>query len=129
VVVAATATTVPSPRPTWLTVQGKAFRATALRHEVGARITAAAAVEEVVTHNGFWVGTGAADRVWVELVGPRRSIRIANGDRLRFVGTVTANPPSYAERAGLTASTGAAQLTRQGAHIDLPTTAVQVLAP
>jgi RNA polymerase sigma factor (sigma-70 family) len=82
-------------------------------------------VEEVVTLNGFWVGPSPSARIWVELVGPRRTMHIVKGDLLTFVGTLTANSATYPARAHVTANTGAKLLTAQGAHIDVPTTAVK----
>jgi RNA polymerase sigma factor (sigma-70 family) len=123
------ATTIARPAP-WLTVKGSPLAASALHGAVGQTAASTAArVEQVVTHNGFWIGTDGNDRVWVELVGPLRPLHLVTGERLRFKGTVRANPPSYAARVGLTAAGGAAQLTEQRAHIDLPTTAVQIIAP
>jgi hypothetical protein len=124
--------TSPGPRAvtnetvTGLSIDGTPVPArTALKALTGRTVTATAVrVEQVVTLNGFWVGPDRTARLWVELVGPHRALHIVNGDLLRFVGTLTANRPAYPTRAGVTASTGAAQLAAQGAHIDVPTTAV-----
>ena len=80
----------------------------------------------VVTHNGFWVGSGPADRVWVELVGPLRTMQVTVGDHVSFVAPLVAQPPSYAAAIGVDAGQGAAQLTAEGAHIVVPTTAIAV---
>ena len=77
-------------------------------------------VVAAVTRNGFWVGTAAA-RIWVELVGPLRPLHIDAGDRVRFAGTIVSNPPSYPAHAGLTSSSDARLLARQGAHITVST--------
>ena len=81
-------------------------------------------VQSVVTRNGLWVGSRTL-RVWVELVGPLRPLNIKVGDRLRFTGTVLGNGSSYPDRTGVRGP-GSALLNRQGAHIDVKTTDVQV---
>jgi RNA polymerase sigma factor (sigma-70 family) len=100
------------------------------RSETGRAVQAEdASVQSVVTHNGFWVGTSSSIRVWVELVGPLEPLHIVAGDEVRFTGTVTANPPTYPQTVGVTAAAGAALLTKEGAHIDVGTTSITVLAP
>jgi len=88
---------------------------------------AASGVEVVaaVTRNGFWIGSPRA-RLWVELVGPLRPLRIRAGDRVSFSGTVAGNSPSFAGQAGLTSRGDADLLERQGAHLAVSTTSVSV---
>ncbi len=81
-------------------------------------------VESAVTRNGFWAGTPAL-RVWVELVGPLRALRIEANDRLDFAGMVTGNGAGFAAREGVSAADGAGLLNRQGAHIDVRTTDIR----
>ena len=81
-------------------------------------------VESTVTRNGFWIGSRAL-RVWVELVGPLKLLHIVAGDHLRFTGTVGGNGSSYPDRAGVHGP-DATLLNRQGAHIDVKTTDIQV---
>jgi hypothetical protein len=83
-------------------------------------------VQSVVTRNGFWIGSRSL-RVWVELVGPLKPLHIEAGDRLRFSGTMAGNGSSYAQRAGLSGP-DAVLLNREGAHIDVKTTDIQVRA-
>ena len=83
-----------------------------------------ATVVDTVTRNGFWIGTTDA-RVWVELVGPLRALRVQAGDRVWFTGVVVSDSPSYPALAGLTGST-AALLARQGAHLTVNTTRISV---
>ena len=83
-------------------------------------------VEQAVTRNGFWIGSATA-RIWVELAGPLRPLRIVAGDRLQFTGTVVANGPSYAALAGVTGPADIALLRSQGAHIRVETTKIRVL--
>ena len=122
---ASTAATAP-PSIARLTIGGLAVTASSsIRAKVGGRADATGViVQSVVTRNGLWVGSRTL-RVWVELVGPLRPLNITAGDRLRFTGTVIANGSSYPDRAGVRGP-GAALLNRQGTHIDVMTTDVQV---
>jgi hypothetical protein len=96
-----------------------------IRAAVGSHADATGvAVQSVVTRNGLWIGTRAL-RVWVELVGPLKPLNIAAGDHLRFTGIVIGNGSLYASRAGVRGQ-DAALLNREGAHIDVKTTDVQV---
>ena len=98
-----------------------------LRATVGqAAVATGVVVESVVTRNGLWIGTTAA-RMWVELAGPLRPLRILPGDRLQFTGTVVRNGPSYAAQAGVAGHADAALLTSQGTHIVVETTRIRVL--
>jgi RNA polymerase sigma factor (sigma-70 family) len=81
-------------------------------------------VQSTVTHNGFWIGSPAL-RMWVQLEGPLRPLHIVAGDHLRFTGTVAANGSTYLAAAGLSGP-DAALLKRQGAHLDVETTNIQV---
>lgn len=76
-------------------------------------------VQSVVADEGFWVGRDATDRVWVQLRISTAESRdqVRAGDQVSFRGTVVASPPGFAQRVGVTAAEGAAQLTRQGAYI------------
>jgi RNA polymerase sigma factor (sigma-70 family) len=97
-----------------------------LRSMIGERARATGvSVEAVATHNGFWVGT-ARGRIWVQLVGPLRSLHIRPGDRIRFTGTMVGNRPSYPGRTGLGRREGAGLLASQGAHLDVRTTSITV---
>jgi hypothetical protein len=100
-----------------------------LRGRIGQPTSASGVmVQQVVTRDGFWVGSGQA-RIWVQLTGPLRPLRIVTGDRLRFTGTVVGTGPSYAAQAGLASHADAALLRLQGAHIDVSTTHVSVQRP
>jgi RNA polymerase sigma factor (sigma-70 family) len=100
-----------------------------LRGQIGQPVAASGVVvQQTVTRDGFWIGYGRA-RIWVELTGPLKPLRIVANDRLRFVGTVVKNVPSYAAQAGVSSNTGAALLSLQGAHIDVSTTRVSVESP
>jgi RNA polymerase sigma factor (sigma-70 family) len=96
-----------------------------LKSLTGRAVTASGAtVVYAVTRNGFWIGTSRA-RVWVELVGPLRALRVQAGDRVWFTGVVVSDSPSYPTLAGVTAGS-AALLARQGAHVAVSTTRISV---
>ncbi len=100
--------------------------AQSLRAVIGETAEAAGVnVQTTVTRNGFWIGT-AQGRMWVQLVGPLRPLRIQPGDRVRFDGTVTGNPAGYPAAAGLPGRGDVQLLTRQGAHLTVNTTKISV---
>jgi RNA polymerase sigma factor (sigma-70 family) len=113
-----------------LLVDGRPVRDTQVQQSIRSAVgdtadASGVSVVTAVTRNGFWVGSAQA-RIWVELVGPLRPLRINARDRVRFVGTMVANPPSYPERAGLRNSGDASLLARQGAHITVSTARISV---
>ena len=75
-------------------------------------------VQQVAADEGFWVGTGPRDRVWVQLTGTRESRpQVERGDRVSFTGRMAEDRPGFARRAGVTAGEGAGLLDQQGNHI------------
>jgi RNA polymerase sigma factor (sigma-70 family) len=119
----------PDPVIAKLSVAGQAVTdaraGQSLRSLIGRTATASgAAVVAAVTRNGFWIGSSGG-RVWVQLVGPLRSLRIQAGDRVSFAGRMAGNPPAYSAQDGLTGS-DAALLARQGAHLAVSTTRISV---
>lgn len=82
-------------------------------------------VVAAVTRNGFWIGSARA-RIWVELVGPLRPLRVRAGDRVSFGGAVVGNSPSFPGQVGLTSRGDAELLSRQGAHLAVSTTSISV---
>ncbi len=116
----------PSPSIARLSIGGQVVPAGRQVHAmVGSRADAAGVtVQSTVTHNGFWIGSPAL-RMWVQLEGPLRPLHIVAGDHLRFTGIVAANGSTYPAGAGVTGP-DATLLKRQGAHIDVDTTNVQV---
>ena len=87
-------------------------------------------VLDVPTDEGFWVGRSESARVWVQLRGRGESgVRIRPGQLLSFTATVVANPRGFVGARGLSAGAGAAQLTEQGAHLELRAADVTVEAP
>jgi RNA polymerase sigma factor (sigma-70 family) len=96
-----------------------------LKALAGRPVTASGAtVVDTVTKNGFWIGTSRA-RVWVELVGPLRALRIQAGDQVWFSGVVVSDSSSYPALDGVTGDS-AALLARQGAHLAVSTTKISV---
>jgi RNA polymerase sigma factor (sigma-70 family) len=126
---AATASAAPgrpvTPLPdTTLTVDGRPMLplpAGRLAPYAGRTVTATGVlVQSVVADEGFWIGAGPTDRVWVQLqvgAGGESRDQVRAGDTVTFRGEVVANPPGFTRDAGVTAAEGAAQLERQGAHI------------
>jgi RNA polymerase sigma factor (sigma-70 family) len=77
-------------------------------------------VQQVAADEGFWVGTSARDRVWVQLTGTRESRpRVQRGDRVSFTGRMVQHRPGFAGRVGVTAGEGAGLLDRQGQHVEV----------
>jgi hypothetical protein len=97
----------------------------ALTRFSGATVTATGVrVQSVVTHDGFWAGAGTGDRVWVEMVGPLRSIQVTSGEHLDFTGTVVLNGSNYAASLGMPARAGAGLLGAEGAHVEADTASI-----
>ncbi len=120
----------PPPVISDLSVGGRAVRdaqtGQSLRSMIGEPADASGvSVVDAVTRNGFWIGTARA-RMWVELVGPLRPLRIRPGDRVRFDGAVVGNPAGYAASIGVSGRSDAQLLTRQGAHVSVNTTRISV---
>lgn len=87
------------------------------------------AVQSVPADEGFWIGTSATDRVWVQLTGAagESPVTVKVGDRISFsTGTMTATPAGFAEKVGVAAAEGATQLTTQKAHIEIAKNAITV---
>ncbi len=77
-------------------------------------------VLSVPADEGFWVGTGTTNRVFVHLaLAPSESpFNVQQGETVSFTGTVKAVPADPESRFGLTASEGLDDLRRQGAYIE-----------
>ena len=74
----------------------------------------------VYADEGFWAGTGRGDQLWVQLIGRgESSFRVKAGQRASFTGRLVPNPPGFAQRVGIVAAEGAAQVERQGHHIEV----------
>jgi RNA polymerase sigma factor (sigma-70 family) len=85
----------------------------------GKVIGEAIAVQAVVSHPGFWVGT-ARHRIYVHLVDPdlvRNPVR--TGERLTFTGVIVQNAKGFAAADGVAAGEGVATLDQQGVHLNV----------
>lgn len=77
-------------------------------------------VLSVPADEGFWVGTSATDRVWVQLIGVGESpYTVLPGDRASFTGQVVTHSPAFASGIGAGDQAGVDLLTAQGAHIEV----------
>ena len=76
-------------------------------------------VQSVPADEGFWAGTSATDRVWVQLTGEagESPYQVKQGDLVDFTGTVTAAASGFADEVGLSAAEGADQLTQQKQYV------------
>jgi hypothetical protein len=91
-----------------------------LRGFAGSTVTAdSVPVESVPADEGFWIGSGT-DRVWVELVvQPGESpYTVRAGDLVTFTGRMVAHEDTFGPSLAVTGD-DAAQLARQGAHIEV----------
>ena len=120
----------PRPLPR-LTVAGRALSVgprTSLAAHIGQPVRAdQVLVLSVDADEGFWVGTDAAHRVWVQMQSRTESAQtIRPGQRVSFVGTMVGNSAGFASSTGVTPAGGAAQLTDQAAHVAVPARLVTI---
>ena len=85
-------------------------------------------VSSVPANEGFWVGSGTKNRIWVQLQtdGHESKVTVEPGDIITFTGVLVPTGADFAGREGVSASEGAALLTREGAHIEVRTSALKV---
>ena len=77
-------------------------------------------VQAVPADEGFWVGSGAGRRVWVQLVGEGESTTTVRvGDRVTFEGRAVPVPAGFPARVGLTPAEGAGELERSGVLVEV----------
>jgi hypothetical protein len=108
---------------------GGAGTAASLRnHDGDEAVGRAVRVQSVPADEGFWVGTSAQDRLWVQLTGTRgeSDYKVKEGDTIEFTGTVTPAAKGFAAETGLTAAEGAEQLTTQGYYVAVPASSVKL---
>lgn len=100
------------------------------RDAVGQPVTGTALpVESVPADEGFWLGAGPGQRVWVHLVGGGESrAQVRAGDRVDLAGTVRPVQQASPELGGLEAGEGLAEAVADGAVVVVPTAAL-VLSP
>ena len=75
--------------------------------------------QSALADEGFWVGGGPGDRVWVQLAtkGRESSVRIRPGQRASFSGDIVRVAPDTPSKVGLTPAEGAAELRSIGAYV------------
>jgi hypothetical protein len=127
------------PEPGALTAGGAALLPVAgiagpdgdLAHLAGRPVRGrAVVVESVPADEGFWVGTGGADRVWVQLAGAGKSpYRVRAGEHVDLSGQVAAHGPAYPAAVGLGPGAEADLLTRQGAHLEVAQRDLRLVPP
>lgn len=83
-------------------------------------------VQSVPADEGFWVGSGDSDRVWVQLTGGsgESPFTVKKGDAVSFTGKVVKNTAGYAKSAGVADDEGRAMLTAQGQHLTVARSAL-----
>jgi RNA polymerase sigma factor (sigma-70 family) len=75
-------------------------------------------VQSVPADEGFWVGGGPGQRVWVQLrTATESTVRIRPGQRVSFTGTVARTTADMPDRVGLSPAEGAAELHADGAYV------------
>ena len=90
----------------------------------GQRASGTAKVEYVVADEGFWVGTSAADRVFVFLTPQARQsagesgFTVEAGQRVSLEGTVKPSSAEFAQAAGVADGEGSRQLVQQGGYVE-----------
>jgi RNA polymerase sigma factor (sigma-70 family) len=77
-------------------------------------------VLSVPSDEGFWIGTGQRDRVWVRLkTSGESSIRVERGKRVSFSGRVVSHRDGFADRMNVQPREGRAVLQDQDQHIEV----------
>ncbi|CAN5625292.1 hypothetical protein BH24ACT26_BH24ACT26_21070 [soil metagenome] len=92
-----------------------------LQRHAGARVEARGApVQAVPADEGFWIGKGVRDRIWVQLANDSESpFRVEVGERVTLEGTIVAHRAGFAARIGVDAGEGAARLRRESYHVEV----------
>lgn len=81
----------------------------------------------VPADEGFWIGTRAQERRWVQLAGTGESpITVRPGQRLDFTARLVPTPPGFAHQAGVDPAEGAAQLQHQAVHLAADPTSLRL---
>ena len=112
-----------------LAAGGGAGTAASLREHDGQQaVGRVVRVLSVPADEGFWVGTSAQERLWVQLTGTRgeSDYKVKEGDTVEFTGTVTPAAKGFAAEVGVTAAEGAEQLTSQGYYVAVPASSVKL---
>jgi hypothetical protein len=90
-----------------------------------------ARVLSVPADEGFWIGTGRSNRVWVQLTGPppESPYHVRRGDLVSFSARITPNGSRFARTVGVNRAEGAATLTAQRQHLSLPKRTLRLRRP
>ena len=84
-------------------------------------------VQSVPADEGFWVGSGPGQRLWVQLDGQGESpADVRAGDAVSFDGRAVALTPGQTERLGLTPAEGSDELRRTGSYVQVERTGLVV---
>ena len=93
-------------------------------------VVRSARVLSVDADEGFWIGEGADQRVWVQLLTPDESgPQVRPGATVSFTARMTANGDGFAAGVGVDAGEGAELLTRQGHHLAVGADGVRLGPP
>ena len=79
-------------------------------------------VESVPADEGFWLGTGPDQRIWVEIVAieGETPFTVRPGEKVSFTGAeLVPHDETYAQRLEVGADEGGDQLTAQKAHVQV----------
>jgi hypothetical protein len=89
------------------------------------------AVQSVPADEGFWLGTAADERVWVQLtVQPGESpFVVATGDRVSFTGRMAAHSDTFAAQVLPGDPAASALLSRQRAHVEVAKSDLEIVSP
>ncbi|MFI5496645.1 hypothetical protein [Actinoplanes sp. NPDC051859] len=85
-------------------------------------------VQSVPADEGFWIGPGPLDRLWVQLTGTRGEsvFTVRRGDTVDFTGVIARVTPNFTADSGVTRAEGADQIAQQGFYLSVPVTSVKL---
>jgi RNA polymerase sigma factor (sigma-70 family) len=87
---------------------------------VGTAVGRDVRVSSVPADEGFWVGAGPGQRVWIQLAGQSESpVVVRAGDTVSFAGTTMRPDEQFLACAGITDAEGAGELLRQNWYIQV----------
>lgn len=87
-------------------------------------------VQSVPADGGFWLGTAADERVWVQvLTEPGESPFVAaTGDRVSFTGVMAAHTDAFAAQVLPGDAAASALLSRQRAHVEVARSDLEIVS-
>lgn len=81
----------------------------------------------VPADEGFWIGSDAAHRVWVQIATRGESpVRVVAGHRISFRGRLVRHGAGFAVQAGVGRAAGAQQLTALAVHVTVSASALNI---